>query len=90
MTATTAGPELLANLKAFSEYLGPYPHGTLSGLSKKRTKRDECRLMKCECETCGYVVRTTRKWLAVGAPLCPCNNKPMSFDAPEETEEEGE
>src|SRR6516164_4587655 len=36
------------------------------------------RLMKCECAECGYVVRTTRKWLDdVGAPLCPCNKQEM-------------
>jgi hypothetical protein len=30
------------------------------------------RLLKCECPGCGYVVRTTAKWLAVGLPVCPC------------------
>jgi hypothetical protein len=30
------------------------------------------RLLKCECPGCGYVVRTTAKWLAVGTPVCPC------------------
>jgi len=29
-------------------------------------------MLKCECQTCGYTVRTTRKWLeTVGASLCP-------------------
>lgn len=33
------------------------------------------------CESCGYVARTTRKWLAdIGAPLCPCNAEPMMPD----------
>jgi hypothetical protein len=36
------------------------------------------RLIKCECEACGYVVRTTQKWIdGTGAPLCPCNKKSM-------------
>lgn len=36
------------------------------------------RLIKCECSECGYVVRTTNKWLEEsGAPLCPCNTQPM-------------
>jgi hypothetical protein len=30
------------------------------------------RLLKCECPECGYVVRTTQKWLDVGVPSCPC------------------
>ncbi len=41
-------------------------------------KKAGSRLVKCECAECGYVVRTTRKWLdEVGAPLCPCNQEAM-------------
>ena len=30
------------------------------------------RQMKCECETCGYIARTSRKWIEeAGAPHCP-------------------
>lgn len=29
------------------------------------------RMIKVECPCCGYVVRTTQKWLAVGNPSCP-------------------
>lgn len=36
------------------------------------------RLVKCECSACGYIVRTTNKWLEEsGAPICPCNKEPM-------------
>lgn len=36
------------------------------------------RLLKAECLDCGYTVRVTNKWLAgKGAPICPCNLKPM-------------
>lgn len=29
-------------------------------------------MLKCECQACGYTVRTARKWLELaGAPLCP-------------------
>lgn len=34
-------------------------------------KKQSTRLLKCECETCGYTVRTTAKWLEVGPPHCP-------------------
>ena len=27
--------------------------------------------VKVECVDCGYVIRTTRKWLDVGNPSCP-------------------
>ncbi|WP_144121162.1 SprT-like domain-containing protein [Catellatospora sichuanensis] len=29
------------------------------------------RMLKLECPCCGYTVRTTAKWLAVGFPSCP-------------------
>jgi len=28
--------------------------------------------LKLECGECGYTVRTTRKWIDVGMPVCPC------------------
>ena len=33
------------------------------------------RMMKVHCRCCGYVVRTTRQWLQLGAPLCPLGTK---------------
>ena len=37
------------------------------------------RLFKAECLSCGYIIRTTRKWLdGEGAPLCPCNGERMT------------
>jgi uncharacterized paraquat-inducible protein A len=31
------------------------------------------RMVKAECPRCGYIIRTTRKWMyAVGMPMCPC------------------
>lgn len=39
-------------------------------------------MLKCECSTCGYTVRTARKWLeTAGAPLCPVEGHgPMRHD----------
>lgn len=34
-------------------------------------KTQGTRMIKLECPCCGYVARTTRKWLALGAPSCP-------------------
>jgi hypothetical protein len=85
MTATEAGPELQESLKTLSASLGAYPHGVLKPGEGKTKKSDNCRMVKCECGTCGYTARTTRKWLdEVGAPLCPCNHQPMSFEIPDE------
>lgn len=30
------------------------------------------RMLRLSCVHCGYVVRTTRKWINVGLPVCPC------------------
>jgi len=30
------------------------------------------RLLKCECPGCGYVIRTTQKWIDTGLPKCCC------------------
>lgn len=39
---------------------------------------DGSRLRKVSCDRCGYIARTTRKWLAErGAPICPCSSVPM-------------
>jgi hypothetical protein len=75
MTATHAGEELTKTLKTMAETLGEYPHKTLNpGIGRKK---QSTRLVKCECNTCGYIVRTTEKWLVFGAPLCPCNQEEM-------------
>lgn len=44
---------------------------------KSRGVGSGSRLLKVECTDCGYVARVSGKWLATGAPICPCNHKPM-------------
>lgn len=36
--------------------------------------KQSTRLLKCVCPECGYTVRTTQKWLAMGAPICPAHD----------------
>lgn len=76
MTATVPGPEFKKWSDRFLTDQGPYPAGkiNMNGRKKKQTY-----LVKCECPDCGYIVRTTEKWLWYGAPICPCNNEPMSI-----------
>lgn len=33
------------------------------------------RHIKCSCPCCGYTVRTTAKWIALGAPRCPAGTE---------------
>ena len=52
---------------------GPLPHARPdTGGQTTAPKKQAARMLKCECQACGYTVRTARKWLeTVGAPLCP-------------------
>lgn len=71
MTATFAGPELLAHIEGWEKQLGPYPHASLDAL-KRPTKKQTARMLKAECKECGYTARLTKKWIEeVGWPHCP-------------------
>lgn len=84
-TSTTASERLRNRLSAIAEKLGPYPHAKLDK-SMRPTKKDGTRMIKLECDCCGYVVRTTKKWIDYGLPLCPDGKKLY----PEGMGEEGE
>jgi len=76
MTATTVSDELAERLGVLADELGAYPHGAVDPGQGKKSQTT--RLMKCECPECGYVVRTTSKWLDLyGAPFCPCNGSEL-------------
>jgi hypothetical protein len=78
MTATTPSAELVECLNTLVIMLGEYPHALLN---ESNEGKQSTRMIKCECENCGYVVRTSRKWIIeLGAPLCPCNKEVMSTD----------
>ncbi len=78
MTATTAGKELVEWIG--NNILGPlgaYPSGSLNDL--KGPAKQSTRLIKCECSECGYVARTTRKWIEEsGAPYCGTRDSEMA------------
>ena len=84
MTSTEGGEGFLAEAKEWVKLLGEYPHAILNP-NGRPTKKQTTRMIKCECEQCGYQVRTSRKWLdQAGAPLCPCNQEPMKYEVPDE------
>lgn len=78
-TATTAGAELLKRLKAVVKDLGPMPHAGLTAVAKRKVQ--STRMLKLVAEDCcGYIVRTTQKWLDdEGCPLCPHGSE-MALD----------
>lgn len=73
MTATVPGDELSAALTNIVDKLGEYGHAKLNPMSK--VGKQSTRMIKVEALCCGYIVRTTRKWLEIGIPACPCGNE---------------
>ena len=69
MPATTESPEFISWVNDIVvPRIGPYPAGRIKWDHKKQTTR----LIKCECPTCQYPVRTTRLWIdGHGTPHCP-------------------
>jgi len=81
MTSTNAGAALVARCADVVKLLGEYPHAQIiPGQGEPAGKKKQSvRMMKCECGECGYVARVARKWLLLGAPICPKHGA-MSFD----------
>ena len=73
-TATYAGAKLEGKLSVIVESIGLYPHEEFTPSDKER-KKQGTRMIKLECGGCGYVARTTRKWIAVGVPVCCCGGE---------------
>jgi hypothetical protein len=94
MRATEPGPAFLALANPILNAVGPLPHARLQPDKKPaeadppsqeapstRPRKQANRHVKCTCPTCGYVVRTARKWLdEVGPPHCP-KHGPMQPEA---------
>lgn len=68
-THLNTGPMFKALMIRFYKQHGDYPAGSLVNA---RTEKQPTAMRKCECSECGYIARTTLKWIdAVGAPHCP-------------------
>jgi hypothetical protein len=91
-TATTATPELAEKIKDFLAGFAPYPHAKLNPKNRiGPTKPQVNRQLKLACPDpqCGYVVRSTRKWIERGMPTCVCG-KPFELKDPLPTDDKGE
>lgn len=71
-TATTPCAWLGSRLLELTTAIGEFPHGRLNSGTGAKEVGPGSRLVKVECPSCGYTVRTTRKWLEIGMPTCPC------------------
>ena len=57
------------------DVIGKYPHQELTDSKKKQTTR----LIKVACDSCGYTVRISRKWLDhTNATTCHACNEPLT------------
>lgn len=92
MRSTLASPRLIGKLEPLLAQLGPYPHGRIRlelpgwekpgpqvpRFCKPSDTKQRTRLLKVACPdpSCGYLVRTTAKWLREkGTPTCPCGTR---------------
>ena len=76
MTATVAGDQWRAWAEPVLAKLGPMPGAPLANMTTGK-KKQTTRLIKCECDTCGFVFRATRQWI-LDAMRCPdpdCDGK---------------
>lgn len=78
-TATHASEALVDRLKLIVEKLGAFPHSKIVP-SPKDKKKQSTRMLKAECECCGYTIRLTRKWADVGVPTCPMDSKTLTME----------
>ncbi len=86
MTETGIGADLAAKLAVLIENkLPPYPHARLEPRAKANPDKQGTRMIRVTCpdQECGYSVRTTKKWITVGLPTCPCGEE-MAADMPDE------
>ena len=90
MRATTPGEVFHAAVAPILAAAGPLPHARLDTAGETTApKKQTARMLKCECQACGYTVRTARKWLeTAGAPLCPiAGHGPMQHDPLDDEED---
>lgn len=91
-TATHPSDGLASDLRVLISRIGDYPHAGLTGeiADKSGPKKQGTRMIKVTCpnQNCGYTCRTTKKWLEIGVPTCPCGEQ-MEPDA-EAMEEAGD
>jgi hypothetical protein len=73
MTSTTASPALKERIESqVVKVLGRYPHKGVKLVPRGKRGKGS-RLLKCECPSCGCIIRLTRKWVneADGSITCP-------------------
>lgn len=72
MTATTAGDLWHAWADPVLMKLGKMPHAALTGGGVSTApKKQTTRMLKCECDCCGFTFRASNQWASVESLRCP-------------------
>jgi hypothetical protein len=73
--STLPGPELVLAIQSILSDMPKYPHAQIKP-PEAAEKKQATRMLKVTCtdRECGYVVRTTQKWVDVGLPTCHCGS----------------
>lgn len=85
MTSTVASAEWYRWALPVLKELGPMPYGTLNSGKSTAKPKQKTNLLKCECDTCGFVARVTSKWISAaldngGTMQCPDRSCSGSFN----------
>lgn len=72
MTATVAGEKWHEWADPIVAKLGALPHARLDPGADTTKKKQTTRLIKCECEDCGFVFRASAKWALETAEELRC------------------
>lgn len=73
-TATVAGEQWHVWADPILKSLGPLPHAALTP-DGNGEKKQSTRMIKCECAECGFVFRTSLKWLEYGEDRLNCPDR---------------
>lgn len=71
LTSTHAGEALSEKLNEIVVVLGDYPHAPIKS-EYSNPKKQSTRMLKAKCSKCGYTIRSTARWFALGLPTCCC------------------
>ena len=74
-TATVEGEAFKQEYSALLDDLGVYPHAKLNAGVNRKVQGT--RMLKAACPNCGYTVRLTAKWAAIGLPECPADGEEL-------------
>lgn len=88
MRSSVAGDVLKRTLERLTRQCGSYPHGAMNPgeepAGEDVPKKQSTRMLKLVCPDDGYTVRTTRRWIEVGLPSCPCGQEMTTDDSGDE------